>query len=252
MPNSIFGLSAGSVDIGDYNHDGLKDIAVAGNDSVGINRAFIYKNLDHFQFTDINAPLIGIHFGEIKWGDYNQDSLLDLVINGIGDIDFRTRVYKNIGDDLFELQPYYMKGSGGTVDWADLDNDGWLDILVTGYDSTSGSIFTELHHNNMDGTFSLANTNLPDFGEPSGVEIADFNFDHSLDVCFIGGNTIFPFSGSAIALHLQNNIYNVEPFIHGNVINPIISASDIDSDGDNDMFLITSFYVVKSLRLRMK
>ncbi len=235
IPNSIFGLSAGSVDIADYNHDGLKDIAVAGNDSVGINHAFIYKNLGGFQFADIHAPLIGIHFGEIKWGDYDRDSLMDIVINGIGDLDFRTRVYKNMGDDHFELQPFYMRGSGGTVDWADLDGDGWLDILVTGYDSTSSTIFTELHHNNGDGTFSIANTNLPDFGEPSGVAIADFNFDQKPDLCFIGGNSAFPFTGSAIALYLNDNVYNVEPFIRGDVINPIISAADIDSDGDNDL-----------------
>jgi hypothetical protein len=235
MPNTIFGLSAGSVDISDFNHDGWKDIAVTGNDSVGYNRAYIYKNLGSFQFTDIQAELYGIHFGEIKWGDYNHDDLPDLAINGIGNEDFRTRVYRNMGGDQFELQPFYMKGSGGTLDWADLDGDGWIDLVVTGYDSTSSFIFTEVHHNNGDGTFSLAPTNLPDFGEPSGVAIADYNEDERLDLCFIGGSSNFPFGGSALALNLNENVYNVEPFIHGNIINPILKSADIDSDGDYDM-----------------
>jgi hypothetical protein len=223
------------VDIADYNHDGLKDIALAGNDSVGYNRAYIYKNLGNLQFVDIHATLYGIHFGEIKWGDYNHDNLADLAINGIGNEDFRTRIYKNMGADSFQLQPFFMKGSGGTVDWTDLDDDGWLDLLVTGYDSTSGSIFTELHHNNTDGTFSIANTNLPDFGEPSGVAISDLNGDNRLDLCFIGGSSVFPFNGSALALNLSNNVYNVEPFIRGNIINPIVKTTDMDSDGDYDL-----------------
>jgi len=180
----------------------------------------------------------------LKWGDYDHDSLQDLVINGIGSIDFRTRVYKNMGADSFLLQPFYMKGSGGTVDWADLDNDGWVDILVTGYDSTSGGTFTDFHHNNMNGTFSLVSTNLPDFGEPSGVAIADYNLDGSEDVCFIGGTSVFPSTGSALALNTSLNTYNVQPFFNGNIINPILETADMDNDGDYD--LIFSNFILRN------
>jgi hypothetical protein len=244
IPNTIPGLTAGSVDIADYNNDGLKDIAVTGMDSVGVEHAYIFKNLGGFNFTDIHATLFGIHFGELKWGDYNNDSLPDLVINGIGSLDFRTRVYKNMGADSFQLQPMYMKGSGGTVDCADFDNDGWLDILVTGYDSTSSSTFTELHHNNMNGTFSVVPTNLPDFGEPSGTAIADYDLDGSPDACFIGGTSVFPSVGSALALHTGLNAFNVQPFFHSNIINPILSTADIDNDGDYD--LVFSNYIIRN------
>jgi hypothetical protein len=149
-----------------------------------------------------------------------------------------------MGADSFQLQPMYMKGSGGTVDCADFDNDGWLDILVTGYDSTSSSTFTELHHNNMNGTFSVVPTNLPDFGEPSGTAIADYDLDGSPDACFIGGTSVFPSVGSALALHTGLNAFNVQPFFHSNIINPILSTADIDNDGDYD--LVFSNYIIRN------
>jgi hypothetical protein len=236
VENSIFPLSSGSIDIADYNNDGWKDIAVTGFDSVAVNHAFIYKNLGGFIFSDIHAPLTGVHFGELKWGDYNNDSLPDLVINGIGDADYRTRVYRNMGNDQFELQSFYMQGSMGTVDWMDYDNDGFPDILVTGVDSTSGHNFTHLHHNNGDGTFSLVATNLPDFGEPSGAATADFNNDGFADICFTGGSSQFPSTASALAMGHGGTSFTVGPFFQGDILAPIVRAADIDNDGDPDLF----------------
>lgn len=236
MPNTVFPLTAGAVDIADYNNDGWKDIAVCGMDSMGVDHAFIYKGTGAFTFIDISAPLFGVHFGELKFGDYNNDGLADLVINGIGSMDYRTRLYRNMGGDVFELQPFYMKGSAGTVDWMDNDNDGFRDILVTGNDSTSGQIFTELHRNNGDGTFTLEATNLPGFGEPSGAVVADFNNDGFMDVCFTGGSSEFPLTGSAMALGQGSDTFSVSAFFPGEILAPIAEAADIDNDGDTDLF----------------
>jgi|WetSurMetagenome_2_1015567.scaffolds.fasta_scaffold33450_2 hypothetical protein len=236
MPNPVFPLTAGSVDIADYNNDGWKDIAVCGMDSMGVDHAFIYKNLGGFGFADIDAPLFGVHFGELKWGDYNNDGLSDLVINGIGLADYRTRIYRNMGGDQFELQPFYMMGSAGTVDWMDYDNDGFRDLLVTGNDSTSGQIFTELHRNNGDGTFALRETNLPGFGEPTGVAVADFNNDGFVDICFTGGSSEFSLTASAMAMGQGSDTFLVGPFFQGEILAPIVEASDFDNDGDTDLF----------------
>jgi hypothetical protein len=233
--NTIHGLSAGSVDIADYNNDGWKDIAVTGMDNLGVEQAYIYKNTGGFSFMDINAALYGIHFGEIKWGDMNNDGLKDLLINGIGTNDFRARIYKNMGQDSFLLQNIYMKGSGGTADWCDFDNDGWQDILITGYDSTSTINFTELHHNNQNGTFSVVASGLPDFGEPSAVDIADYNNDGKPDICFMGGSNVLT-TGSALAFNLGNNQFQTQTFFNGFITNCIVAAADYDNDGDADLF----------------
>jgi len=236
MANTIPGLTAGTLAIADYNNDGLKDIAITGMDSMGAHRAYIYKCTGPFTYANIHAQVFGTHFGEMQWGDYNNDSLPDLVVNGIGDNnDFRTRVYRNMGADSFLLQPIFMFGTGGTVDWLDYDNDGWLDILVTGYDSTSVNNITELHHNNGNGTFTTVTSNLPLFGEPSGVAVADFNMDSIADICFIGGAAIFPSNYSAMAFGSGTATFNLQPFIAGGILNAVAEAADIDSDGDYDL-----------------
>jgi len=244
MPNSIPGLTAGSVAIADYNNDGLKDIAVTGMDSMGSHHAYIFKCTGPFTYSDIHAQLEGTHFGELQWGDYDNDSLADLVINGIGDLDFRTRLYKNMGADSFLLQPIFMQGTGGTVDFLDYNNDGWQDILVTGYDSTSVNNITELHHNNGNGTFTLAASNLPPFGEPSGVAIADFNLDSIPDICFIGGSAVFAPNYSALAYGTGTPTFNLQPFIGGAILNPVAESADIDGDGDYDVLF--NFRIVRN------
>lgn len=241
VPNTVPGLSAGSVDVADYNNDGLKDIAVTGFDNLGAARAYIYKNNGSFSFANINAPLLGIHFGEVKWGDFNNDGLKDLLINGIGSFDFRARIYQNMGQDSFQLLNIYMKGSGGTADWCDFDHDGWQDILIAGYDSTSTHNFIELHHNNHNGTFSIISSGLPDFGEPVSLDIADFNNDSLEDICFMGGTSVFPLNGSAMSFNQGNNQFNSQGFLRGTIINCIVAAADYDNDGDVDLFFGEKF-----------
>ncbi|MEP7263096.1 MAG: T9SS type A sorting domain-containing protein [Bacteroidota bacterium] len=241
MPNTIPGLSAGSVDVADYNNDGWKDIAVTGMNDFGVEKAFIYKNNGSFVFTDVNASLAGVHFGEIKWGDFNNDGLKDLLINGIGSFDFRARIYQNMGQDTFQLLNIYMKGSGGTADWCDFDHDGWQDVLISGYDSTSTGNFIELHHNNHNNTFSIVTSGLPDFGEPVSLDIADFNNDSLEDICFMGGSTAFPITGSALSFNQGNSLFLSQPFLSGNITNCIVSAADYDNDGDVDLFFGTYF-----------
>lgn len=239
VANAITGLSAGGVDITDYNNDGWNDIAVTGYGNAG-GEAYIYKNTGGFNFTNINTPLMGIHFGDVKWGDMNNDGLQDLLINGIEGLLFRARIYLNMGQDSFQLQNIYMKGSGGTADWCDFDNDGWQDILIAGYDSTSVHNFTELHHNNQDGTFTIILNALPEFGEPVATDIADFNNDGKPDVCFMGG-TNFSLTYSALCLNQGNNQFNWQPFLPALITNCIVTAADYDNDGDADLFYGESF-----------
>lgn len=243
MPHGIPGMSAGSIDIADYNNDGLNDIALTGNPDLGPHLAFIMRNDGNFLFTDINVDIEGIHFGELQWGDFDNDNLKDLLIAGIGDMNHHTFIYKNMGADSFALHPIYMKGASGTADWCDFDNDGWNDILITGTDSTSVFSFTELHHNNHDGTFSIVAGALPDFGEPSAVAVADFNADSLMDVVMMGG-TAFTFSNSAISFNTGNNAFNTSSFHPVDVSNAIAAAGDFDNDGDADLILGT--YILRN------
>ncbi|HEY2467194.1 MAG TPA: CRTAC1 family protein [Terracidiphilus sp.] len=92
--------------------------------------------------------------------DYNNDGLMDLFfVNGahLPDMDKRrlqywNRLYRNNGDgtftDVTEKAGIQGKGFGMGVAAADYDNDGWVDLFVTGVDEC------QLFHNNGDGTFT--------------------------------------------------------------------------------------------------
>jgi len=92
--------------------------------------------------------------------DYNNDGLMDLFfVNGahLPDMDksdpsYWNRLYRNNGDgtftDVTEKAGVRGTGFGMGVAAADYDNDGWVDLYVTGVNHN------QLLHNNGDGTFT--------------------------------------------------------------------------------------------------
>ncbi|MDZ7777230.1 MAG: VCBS repeat-containing protein [Bacteroidales bacterium] len=76
------GTRTGSVDWGDYDHDGDIDLLITGEtaDKKIISR--IYRNDRNDTFTDINAGLTGVYLSDAGWGDYDNDGDLDLFLAG--------------------------------------------------------------------------------------------------------------------------------------------------------------------------
>lgn len=82
-------------------------------------------------------------------GDFNRDGLLDIVkTNFAGDTD---SLYQNLGDGTFEDHTYTSglgvntRYLGWGVGFVDLDNDGWLDILIS-----NGHVYPEVDGSHLD------------------------------------------------------------------------------------------------------
>ena len=132
------------------------------------------------------------------WGDYNNDGWPDLfLVNVVGPITLtpaavrqspaRCALYRNNRDGTFTDVSVEagvdLRVWGMGAEWADYDNDGWLDLVVSAYGENV------LYHNDGDGTFS-DRTRAAGLGGKrgfwSGVAWADYDRDGFLDLYVTG------------------------------------------------------------------
>jgi enediyne biosynthesis protein E4 len=164
----------------DYDNDGLPDLVVANYRGP---QNLLYHNEGSGRFTSItNSPVLSTP-GESSvcvWGDYDNDGYLDLFTGAARTTS--NALFHNHRDGTFTLVTNSVvttdiAGSHGAA-WGDYDNDGYLDLLVTG-----GSNPSRLYRNNAEGVFTRITTgSLPNEGaQQRSCAWADYNRDGFLD-----------------------------------------------------------------------
>jgi len=181
---AIVPVSGGAASWGDYDNDGDLDILLTGSGD-DARYAKVYRNDCCGVFTDIAADLPGVESSTSAWGDYDNDGDLDILLAGDrDDDDFITCIYRNDGSGVFTDIAAGLPGiHRGAVDWGDYDNDGDLDILLTG-ESADGKT-TRIARNDGDGEFTLFGDNLTDLAL-SSVDWGDYDGDGDLDFLLMG------------------------------------------------------------------
>jgi hypothetical protein len=125
-----------------------------------------------------------------SFGDYNNDGLVDFFVNN----DYSgIRIFKNKGNNTFELQTIsgIEKLDYGAAVWADFNNDGWLDIIVSGERGVSFWIrpkSIKLYRNDQNNVFtdlSGGTAVIPGLTE-SAIAAADYDNDGDIDF-FVNG-----------------------------------------------------------------
>ena len=210
---------------GDYNNDGWLDLYVVNiagaltlspdkiDHSPASNR--LYKNNGDGTLVDVteSAHVGGRDCGMgAAWGDYDNDSDLDLVVTNYG----TNRLYRNDGNGIF-TEVSQSAGIGGKAgfwtgaSWADYDKDGNLDLYICGYvqyrfdpadltrifqqyeavtpatlnPSSYSSVRNLLYHNNGDGTLTEV-AQQAGVDNPSGRSLSaswgDYNNDGWADL----------------------------------------------------------------------
>lgn len=186
---------------GDYDNDGDMDILLTGDTGGGM-KLFCYVN-NHSQFEEIELPNMGLSSGSIEWGDYDSDGDLDILTMGFNDyIEPDANIYRNEGDNIFTniyagLPPVAM----GNAAWGDYDNDGDLDVLISGRLAGCGIFSTTICENMGDDFFTDAIANLAN-AERSSVAWGDFDNDTDLDVIVSG----ISYSGYSFTTIYRNNV----------------------------------------------
>jgi len=173
---------------GDYNNDGLVDLYVTN--SSGNKRNFLYKNNGANGFQKITTGGMVTDNGvsrNINWTDINNDGMLDIFVTN-EELEHEN-LYLNDGNEVFTAVTTGDLVNAGentmSSSWADYDNDGDMDVLLTNFNG-----FNQLYRNDGDMNFTLITTDT------------------------IGLSLAYSFSGA---------------------------WSDIDNDGDLDLFVTNAF-----------
>lgn len=171
---------------GDFNGDGALDLFVG---SVGGSTPALFLNDGQGNFSEITddaqLDLPGNNFSA-TWGDYDKDDDLDLVVTHwtTEQNDHYAYLWRNNGDMTFTdvsidagIPLRSTRDKTFTPTFADMNNDGWLDLLMI---IDNGN--TRVYVNNQNGTFS----DVTDFDVITdragmGSAVGDYDNDGDLD-----------------------------------------------------------------------
>jgi hypothetical protein len=200
--------------------------------------------------------LIGVAHGSIVLGDLDNDNDLDLITTGCTTGSIWTcatvdnaRIYINNGTGLVENSTWESNLTG--VGWSsialgDVDNDGRLDLVVSGSDDGDNGFVVKIYINN--GTSLMENTtweeNLKIDAYAGAVALGDVDNDGRLDLGLIGA---YPISDNGIYINngtsfVRNLTWIASlPFVgYDNDDGGHIALGDINNDGRLDMLMVGS------------
>jgi hypothetical protein len=230
------GVDTGAVAFGDFNNDGNLDILLTGYSSTGAV-AQVWRNLGNRTFTNMNVGLPGVLYSSVALGDYDNDGNLDILLTGTADGFGNTAVtqlWRNLGNGSFTNISTGLPGvTQGAAAWGDFDQDGRLDILLTGYTQT-GAV-SQVWRNLGNGSFTNMNAGLPGVYQ-SSVALADYDNDGKLDIMLAGLDSLsHPIS--QVWRNTGNWVFtNINAGFTG-IHSGSVAWADFDNDGRLDLLL---------------
>ena len=240
--NNLYDSRQGSCAMADIDNDGDLDLIITGADAQLNNRkTTLYSNDGLGNFTEIIGTGLSnwSEGGKIAFADVDGDTDQDLLITGRdGSANYYVHFYLNDGSGNFTpdtTQPF-EPSIGGNLEFADIDNDGDLDLFMTGRDNNN-LIFSKLYQNDGTGGFSEVTSSLFLSEGGSASAFFDMDNDNDLDLILAGKNnsnqkktTLYENDGAGNFSLVSNTPFE-------NVDFAAIAIDDSDNDSDLDVLI---------------
>ena len=191
-------------------------------------------------FTEVSGiPFPAVEDMDVRFADIDNDNDQDVLITGFSSTDgVLAHLYTNDGSGTFTLlaDTTIEALRWGATEFADIDNDNDLDLLVTGR-NTSNVAVAVLYTNDGSGGFTPVN-GTPFVGLfASTTAFGDLDGDDDLDLIMSGATT----GGQYTCRMYQNDGSGTFTEITGHgitgMVNPSIAYADVDQDQDLDLVI---------------
>lgn len=233
-----------AADIADIDNNGTLDIVLNGAiDSDGdgnVDRTYneVYKNSGTTLLPYIDLGSNVTHLGDIRFMDYNNDGLMDIVSTGLSYMDivnYKQYRFKNTGTGFVKETELPGKVYG-SLEVFDFNHDGKPDYALNGTQYAHGDGFKNtLDYYKNTGTGFDMTENWVDGTQNGSFKVVDLNNDHLLDLVIIGSDI----SGNPVSKVYMNQggtlvpAQDLDPLTVGK-----LEFADFNADGFQDIVVL--------------
>ncbi|WP_045500697.1 T9SS type A sorting domain-containing protein [Chryseobacterium sp. StRB126] len=233
-----------AADIADVDNNGTLDIVVNGaidsdgdgNPDATYNEVYRNNGTTLQPYTDLGGDVT--HLGDIKFVDFNNDGLMDIISTGLSYMDivnYKHYRFKNTGVGFVREDELPGK-IYGSLEVFDFNHDGKQDYAINGTQFAHGGGFRNTldFYQNTGSGFNLTE-NWADGTQNGSFKIVDLNNDHLLDLVIIGSDI----NGDPVSkVYINQNGTLVHTQALDSLISGKLEVADFNADGFQDIVVV--------------